>query len=599
MIAQSTFLEFLTKTPEQKPLNFTHIGRQGEHIKQWVINLSMQTEDDQCAQIEKTLSELILAEMDDSARMKLMEEVYLAIERVVAQLHNRYIYEAGQLKSSHLENIAKVKSLYFMSILVFSGVVGRILNKRLPQSATKKAPWKRLLPMAKTQPNYLAIAIFWSISYYQKLLFEFAIAYQKPPTIIWQQLNQLYLLAAKEDIIDIDLSRQTLVREGNTIHLLYSQACLHSLLNLLTYRRQDIIGLSRILPKWSYHIEASLLPKTKTRVFVNLNSSEPPEYLTPYTSINPYDDQYTCLFIELASLLDYLESRRHVEPKGSDDSLVERRLIDKTLLTLKHQYLNRQRRESPRFSINRQATLLTGFNRIHYHIAGKSSLGNLIKQKELLDIYLPKYSTRPKPGAVDVMIEVDLLDQSISGYRFRTRQTLNVLSECQEDEANRSVFLNLPDSPSARWLNESIQFGGESDGTKQFAPPILQVMSLFAMRSETEMSDPQWAIGIVRWIETVEDKLEAGGKLLGLSATACGIRLENNDGRSQDFVAALLVAGSESLKTRSSIIIPRYHFKQSDRVILRVHDKQTTLCLQKSLLSTDDIEQYQVAKIAT
>lgn len=598
MIAQSTFSEYLSAIPEQKPLTFTHIGRQGEHVKQWVVNLSMQTESDQCAQIEKTLSELILAQMDDRARLKLMQEVYLAIERLVAQLHNRYIYETGQLKSAHLESIRQVKSLYFMSILVFSGVIERRLKQRLPQSANKATPWKRLLPMAKAQPNYLGIAIFWAMSYYQKLLFEFAVAYQKPPSFLWQQLNRLYLLAAKEDIADIDLSRQTLTRDSNTIHAIYSQACLHSLLNLLTYRRQDIIGLCRILPKWANHIEASLLPKTKTRVFVNLNSNEPPEYLTPYTSINPYDDKYTCLFIELSPLFDYLESRRLVQSKDEANVLIEQRLIDKTLLTLKHQYQNRQRREAPRFNIDRKATLLTGFNRIHYHIAGKSSLGNLIRQKELLDIYLPKYSTRPKPGSVDVMIEVDLLDQSISGYRFRTRQTLNVLSKHQQTEEDHSVILNLPSSPSTSWLSESVSFGDQTETPEQFAPPILQVMSLFAMRSETELSDPQWAIGIVRWIETAEDKLEAGGKLLGLSATACGVRLENNDGRSQDFVAALLIAGSESLKTRSSIIIPRYHFKESDRIILRIHDKQTTLCLQKSLLSTDDIEQYEVAKLS-
>lgn len=598
MIAQSTFTEYLTTPPKCQEITFSYIGSFGTDIKVWVNSLTTLTELEQCTQIETTLSELILAQLEDNQRLKLMKVMFVAIERLTAQMRKAYKYEIGQLKPIQLKQIEHVKSLYYMSILVFNGVIARLQETPAPQNAIEEASWRRLIPRTKVPPNCLAIAVYWSMSCYQKLLFEFAIAYQKPPEVIWQQLNRLYLLTIKADIANVDVSRQILSKDANTVHLLYCQICLQGLMNLATFRRQDIVGIIRTLPQWAKHISATLFPKTKTRVFVNLGSDTGPEYLTPYTSINPYDDQYTCLFIELSSLLNYLESRDQSQPIEIEqgDALVERRLIDKTLSTLKYQFLNRQRRMAPRFRVKRTATLLIGFNRIHYHIAGKISFGNLIHQQELLDIYLPKNIA--KPQAADTMIEVAILDQSVTGYRFRAEQTVKVLAndQAQEEEALPHV-LKLTDGPNSDWLSEATNLGEQAIDTKRFAPPVLQVMSLFAMRSEDEGCDDWWELGIIRWIETAKGRMEAGGKLLGLTATACGIRLENNDGRSQDFVAAILIAGSESLKTKSSLIMARYHFMEGDQVVLRVENKQTQLILQRSMLKTDDIDQYEVAKV--
>jgi hypothetical protein len=601
MIDQSTFIEYLTATPEPQEITFSHIGPLGVNAEQWVINVATKPEAEQCAQLEKTLSELILVQIPEEQLLKIMLPVFKATERLIAQMRNSYKYEAGALTLEHQAAVERVKSLYYMSILVFNGLIERLLAKRLPPSSAEAVSWARLLPIARTSPNSnnLAVAIYWTILCYQKLLLEFAVAYQRLPPILWQQLNRLYLLAVNEDVVKVDISRHPIVNSSSTIHQLYTQVCLFNLLNLTTYRRQDITGIHRLLPKWASYLKITLLPESKTRLFINLQGDKGPEYLTPNTPINPYDDENTCLFIELPPLLAYLQNPRQ---GGKVIDSYEQRLMEQTVVTLEHQYLKPQRRATARKTVNHKATLITEFNRIHYHIAGKTSLGNLIQQKNLPEMYLPKYTTRPRRGTEDVMIRVKLLDQSLGGYRFRTTDVLNMLSEIPMEEAPAEAprpMLTIPNDPSGSWLLDSLDTGNRVMATSEFAPPVLQVMSLFAIHNDLEKNSKKWEVGLVRWIEAADEQIEVGAQLLGRSVTACGIRLDNNDGRSQDFVAALLIAGNADLNTKSSLMMPRYHFKEGDRVVLRIQDKQTRLSLRTNILNTDDIDQYEIAKLAS
>lgn len=600
MINQSTFIKHLTATPEPQEISFSYIGPLGANVEQWVINVATKPEAEQCAQLEKTLSELMLVQLAEEQLLKIMLPVFKAVQRLIAQIRNRYKYEAGALTLEHQTAVDQVKSLYYMSILVLNAVIDRLLAKRLPSSSAETASWVRLLPIARISPysQNLAIAIYWSILCYQKLLLEFAVAYQRLTPVLWQQLNRLYLLAVNEGVVKTDLSRHPMANHSSTIHQLYTQVCLFSLLNLTTYRRQDITGIYRLLPKWARYLKITLLPESKTRLFINLHGDKGPEYLTPNTPINPYDDENTCLFIELQPLVAYLQSPL-LDNKAIDSH--ERRLMQQTVATLQHQYLKPQRRASARKRVNHQATVITEFNRIHYHIAGKVSLGNLIQQKNLPEIYLPKYTTRPRRGTEDVMIRVKLLDQSLGGYRFRTLEVLNMLGEIpteQTPEESPRPILTIPNDPSGSWLLDTSDSSDRLRATNEFSPPVLQVMSLFAIQNDLEKDHKKWEVGLVRWIEAADEQIEVGAQLLGRSVTACGIRLDNNDGRSQDFVAALLIAGNADLNIKSSLMMPRYHFKEGDRIVLRIHEKQTKLSLQANILSTDDIDQYEIAKLA-
>lgn len=116
------------------------------------------------------------------------------------------------------------------------------------------------------------------------------------------------------------------------------------------------------------------------------------------------------------------------------------------------------------------------------------------------------------------------------------------------------------------------------------------------MKSALSQNKHPWRIGIIHWAETKDNKILADGRFLGRLLTACGVRLSSNDMRSQDFIQGLLVAG-DGLNQQTTLVMPKYHFRAGDTIVLKVSEKQTTLRLEKNLLSTDDFEQYEIVRL--
>ena len=84
---------------------------------------------------------------------------------------------------------------------------------------------------------------------------------------------------------------------------------------------------------------------------------------------------------------------------------------------------------------------------------------------------------------------------------------------------------------------------------------------------------------------------------MGHTLTACGLRLDDKDNRSANFMPAFIVAGDDELQTEYSVIVPSYHFKTSDKVIIRIKDQQKMMRLTKCILSTEEFGQYKVEQL--
>lgn len=65
-------------------------------------------------------------------------------------------------------------------------------------------------------------------------------------------------------------------------------------------------------------------------------------------------------------------------------------------MAIKHRYINRQATIPAKLSPKLRATVITGFDAIHYHVAGGHSLMSMIAAKELPIEQLPSYDTQPK-----------------------------------------------------------------------------------------------------------------------------------------------------------------------------------------------------------
>ncbi|WP_198552013.1 hypothetical protein [Psychrobacter sp. Sarcosine-3u-12] len=605
MITLSVFQQQLASIAALPAASGKSTDGQEQHLRNWVALMPSQTEAQQTEQLEKVLMELRVADVDDQQRFTLITIVLEAADRLIAALRQYYIYEAGALSDAQLAHVAQVKSLYYLIVLTYDGVIRREIALLDQQKPPASSGWQRHFTGEKSSPVRLAIAIYQTLLMYQKLLIEDALCYQKAPSYVWAAINRLYYLAHQRHAATLDLSGHVVTNRADTIHRLYCQICLHSLLNVRGMRRPNMLLVQRLLPEWAEPIVATIEPQTETRVFVNLHSDSPPTYLTAHSDINPYENQYDCLFIELAPVVAYLKARRQaLMNEGSEG--VECCLLDRMAMALTYRYIQPQLTVPTKYSPKQNATMVTGFNDIHYHASHAQGLISLIGTKELPDAQRPRYDTVPKKQTTNGLLSVETFDSKDALSHFRTlRLIINPedISAVTEDKVVTPSTATITTMSKVGSQASSMVAVMDSNTTNadihpgDTAPPPLQMMSLFLLcRSETKTA-ADWSMGVVRWLNLNTRNPEVEWQVLGHKLISCGLRLEDRDSRSQHFVPAFMIAGDEQLQTTCSLVVPTSHFQTSDRVIMRLNNKQKSLRLLNPLLVTDEFSQYEVVQL--
>ncbi len=569
MIKLQNFLKHLSSPVKLRPIEFTYIGDQGSTLETWKLNLALLGIEDQYSQLELVLGELLVAEIEDEVRMHIMHELQEVIDRLINHLHNDYVHEPGVLSKKQHTAVNRIKSIYYLCALIYDGVFNRQIE--IKQTQSKKTKKKLSLSSLFSSSNQvydhiIQHSVYCLMRFYLYLLMEDALIFEKAPDAIWQQLNYLYLYSLQEHIDKTKIKAKYKSHNADSIHEYYLQACVYHLLRPASYRRQDILSLHKVLERWASYISLESDVSTDSKIFVDLNSSSPPEYLTPYSKINPYDDHNVCLFIHVQNLLKALEDLQNEESSSYTPSF-EVRLARLGEYTLTQQQF--KLRSEARHSTHEENLAVIGLHRIHYHLSGKQPFAQLINKFQLPVAYHPKSRVSLDMTDYEQTTPVTLLDKSVSGYRFNSRDR-----RAADDNDERN--------------------GGDMHAQ---CSSLLKILSLFALMPNSSQPNSTWQLGLIRWIEHKENHIEAGSRLIGYSITACGVRLDMRDDRSQDFVPALLVAGNETLQTKTNLILPQYHFRENDKVVLRIGNKETKLRLLSTMEKTDDMQQYEIIRL--
>ena len=609
MVNLSTFQQYLnTDSPTlqalTKSLNLTQsMNSDEQHLRKWALLLPMQTEAQQIEQLEQVLTKLRVANIDDRQRLTLLSIVIDAANQLIATLRQHYIYETAAFNDYQLGYVAQVKSLYYLIIMVYDGVIQRenafLADKQQQPSSNL---WQRYFTNDRSSPITLAVASYQTLLIYQKLLFEDALCYQKPAAYLWSNINQLYYMACQQHTVNIDLNPYIITHCADNIHQLYSQLCLHSLLNVRAMRRPTVLMVQRLLLEWSEHLVTSVEPQTETKVFVNLHSDNPPTYLTAHSVINPYDAHHDCVFIELAPLIVYLKSRSlKLIEEGREG--VECYLLNTIAMTLSYRYIQPPLTLPVKQSDRQAVQLITGFNHIHYRLSNGQSLSMLICAKNLPDQQQPRYDTLPKNKSVHKTLMLETFDSKNDLSHFCT---LRLLSKLAEPTVIKKVNIYNGTAAPAENIFErqystkkvrNVAGIAENDVLISVEPPPLRIMSLFLLCRSDKLESNDWSMGVVRWLDMDSEKPELDWQVVGHQLIACGIRLQDRDSRSRHFVPAFVIGDDEQLQTGCSLIVPTSYFQEGDKVMMRINTKQKTLRLGRRLLMTDEFSQYEVVQL--
>lgn len=561
MITLSKFERLVMTNIPQSATEPLSIGEQGEFMQEWVLSLSGLNKHAQFTQMQSLLGELLTVPMDDKDRLKVVNKLMPAFERLIGQLHGDYIYEHQNLSAVQQQSMTEVRALYFLMILIYKNIASRTYVE-MHQGDDGGSWFKKILKSLCGDKDVLTVSVYQMMGLYVRLLMEYALTYQRAPRVVWQQLNFWYLRVAQEGLVYHDVHKFAKYLPQDTIHQQYQQACISSFVNFFAYRRQDILTIFKVLPTWATYVEATFEARSELKIFVNLLGNHPPEVITPYATVNPYSDEYQCLFFDATRLVAHLQEVRAGEFVTATDaqSVFEARLAQMVLIAF-DRYAKQDRID--RFG-QQKAELLTGFSAIFQELSGGRRLTEVINQRALLDTHQPK-SVKEALNPPLPKEQVKLTSRSDTLARFNYVQNLH---EHNEDVRDMSGNNN-----------------------------VLQVFGVFAIKSMGSKSEHPWRLGIAHWVDRYADEIEVDGRILGRILLVCGVRLLRNTGRSQDFVHALLIDG-DGLNTQSTLIVPRFHFHVGDEVLMRIDTKELQLRLERNLLSTDEIEQYQIVRMS-
>lgn len=563
MITLSKFERLVvTNIPEQST-NPLSIGEDDASVQAWVLSLSGMNKHGQFAQMQSVLSELLTTQMDDKERLRILTKMVPAFERVISQLHNDYIYEHQNLTAVQQQSMTEVRSLYFLLILAYKNMASRAYVALHQDDGEQGATvWlKKVIATLGNDKHILVVSVYRMMELYVRLLMEYALTYQRAPRVVWQQLNFWYLRIAQENLVYQDVHKIAKYLPKDTIHHQYQQACISSFVNFFAYRRQDILTIFKVLPVWTTYVQATFEARPELKIFVNLLGNHPPEVITPYATVNPYSDEYQCLFFDETRLVEHLKDVRAGKFITDDaQSVFESRLASMVLIAFEryahHDRIDRLGQQ--------KAELLTGFSAIFKEISEGKTLGEVINQNALSGTHQPRGVKHTlSPPLPKEQVKITSRGETLA--RFNYTQTMHIH---HEDIRDVSV-----------------------DHT------LLQVFGLFAIKSVGSKSQNPWRLGIAHWIDRYVDEIEVDGRILGRILLACGARLLRHDKRTQDYVHALLIDG-DILNKNSTLIVPRYHFQAGDEILIRIDTKEVKLRLERNLLSTDEIEQYQIVRMS-
>lgn len=551
----------------KKQIALQTVDKHGKLSASWVAGLPYFEKHEQYRQVKVVLGELIIADIAEEERLSILESLVGVVERLSAQMQAEYINNPQNSFAEQKIYVDEVRSLYFLTILAYQSVAF-VMHKRLEgqpvDSQKSNGGWFKKMTglsanmggIVSNDKRHYALAVYRIMTFCSKLLAEFALTYQKSPSSLWRVMNGWYLKSALLGVDKLEVGKSNASTTGS-IHQQYLYSCLLSFANLFAYRRPDILNICRLLPAWANHVKTTFNAESHFRVFVNLQSDTPPELITPFASINPYGHNHVCLFFDVGKLFAYLKSLEREEAVGLDGKRIfESRLAKMVLLAF-----HRQVEQPTTKALGQSAYMMAGFGEIYQEMSHGRSFNQIIAQSQLPTEHHPK----------------------------------RVFGSCHDFQKEHVKLISRSDA-GARFLVGSM--GESEDGEQMLTRPYLPVFGLFAMMSPRSKNKHPWRLGIVHWAEPKEDHVEVDGRFLGRILSVCGVRLHARDMRSQDFVQAMLLAGDE-LNQQTTLILPRYHFKERDVVVLRVDDKETLLRLEENLLSTDDIEQYQIVRLAS
>jgi len=567
-----------------------------KQLSLWVEELPIANLGESSQMIYRLLVDANTSILEPTLRLSLLNILQPTVQKLVDTLERQFINNHIALNDKQRKIAALVQAIQTEISIGYHAVIESIISEGVKRSNKK----------------LLAHAICFAIKYHGLIILRRYQLYSSVPARVWREVYQLYQIAKKHQIDNIEtpVNNDENVNSAKS-HLI--RILLLSMSNPYQLRQSEIQLVWDLLPNYVKNCQLEAHSFTAHPFLINLNSSSPPIQKSLYKE--KADEEK--LKISVTAVIDKLkidltqvsENARYSAKK----TMVYRHLI--------HCWNQETQRSFARTRCNDSIDVSIGLGATHYLLNEAVLHKQAISDDDLLD-------SQSSPQTLDTM-EGSLKDVTLStvitakdNENAKTgRSYLSTSAITNKDvwaklyRPHQAIPSMENETPIAERSRESIvrdsykiqtcELVNMSPGGYciQVASPELpkhaQTGEIIGF-IESGSIDQHWSIGVVRWVrrQVKGTHIQMGVQLLAPDVIPISIQLRNSRSEENAFQRALLLPALTGVGQAATIITNPLAYNVNNKLRVKESNQDYDVRLTKEISTSGSSKQFNFEKIS-
>ncbi|MCW8932212.1 MAG: hypothetical protein OQL19_18505 [Gammaproteobacteria bacterium] len=447
-------------------------------------------------------------------------------------------------------------------------------------------------------------ALFMALFYFSRLLVERFQFYLSEPVHIWQELNQLYLLAERIGAQDY------LVGKKVSLKSCYLQIAILKILNPYRMMRLEARKIYDLLAGWVEHCEIIAYGKSvlEQKFVVDLLSDQSPHYFDKEKDAKKSNaEKFEGRIVTMDKLKVFLDAHLEQIMEQKHDRVLsyQSRIHNEMLQRIDNEINVHEERSEERQLIGNEIKLVSGFRACHHFISHRKPF----KPQEEIDARLEERLEQNQPkddsniNLIGLLEEAKLLDKKNPMGELQSVNPFLDESQIVGDEwehiyASSVINANMrsPQEQLNQYLKEESwkQKNESAHGmllvSKNDIDVPIGVGMLVAYRLNIEKA---YCLAIVKWLRVNPHKgIAIGLQLIAVQSRAIAVKGIKGTGGGGQFQRAFLISENDTKGKggKLHLIVPSGVYDEGSVLKVWHNEKLNYVMISDILLATDSFE---------
>lgn len=563
--------------PEQSLRSISFCNGNVDAINHWARELPMANTGVAAKLLYQAIRELNQWQVEPNSRYEALEVLRPYIYTICGLLNKHFLQSSVALNDKQLQVANLAQALQGHLATGYKIVTAELIGqpKLLQSTATAKI---------------LTQAIHRAISDTGQTVLRSYQLYSQPPAHSWLEINQLYLFAEANKLLQYTVEdKRNKYLSSTSIHDAFVRVHLLGAAKPNNLRQQDLATLYNTSELWSSHCLITNADDESALFIFHLHRDRPAMYR------QTLEDKVLPLFrgLKTKPLVDALKLWA-TNPSLEKNITVPKQLSDNLLSHVIQAWgIHWQRSFRRAATAERTVKICLGLSAVHYYCAGQ--------------VEFEKHVAALKPTSLADSAPKKALQASASedvwAHAFDAEGGGSFIGDAIEFDSSSFLKRNKADDEvtneyvPAKYPTFQIDMINASPGGYSLSwvgnvPTSLQAGEIIAVQEE---GVKHWSIGVIRWIRQAANNQAPllGVELLAPKAEAGAARLIQKTGNEQPYMRALMLPAIKAIAQPATLLLPHLPFRTGHKVDLVFTDQQDRYQLVKRLTSTNSFTQFQ------